>query len=64
MSYLEQIEIIQAAMDGKIISGRRKGTDDWTTLDSRVMEREIFYGIRSQDALFNFQDFDYRIVTK
>jgi hypothetical protein len=61
MSYSDQIKIITAAMDGKTIAGRRKNSHEWVTHCDKVKVREIFYGER--DVQFNFQDFEYKIVS-
>lgn len=59
-SYKDQIEIISAAMEGKTIAGRLKGSSEWVTHSDKVRMREIFYGER--DVQFNFQDYEYIIV--
>jgi hypothetical protein len=58
-TYDEQIAIIQAAKDGKTISGRKIGESKWTTHCDRVKHREIYY--TNKYVRFNFQDYEYRI---
>lgn len=61
MSYDEQIKIIKAAKSGKIILGRKIGSnDDWTYYDPRCSYRNI--AIFHKDFQFNFQNFEYKVL--
>lgn len=59
MTYDQQIEVIQAAKDGKKIFGKRKGKEDWEYFDPRCTYRETFRS--EKDVQFNFQEFEYKI---
>ena len=62
MTYEEQRDIIQAARDGIPIVGRKKDSDDdWAVYDKRVRDKRYFY--HNDDILFNFQEYEYRVLS-
>lgn len=63
MNYKEQRDIIDAAMQGFIIVGRKRGSEeDWVYYDPRYRDKRIAY--INGEVLFNFQDYEYKVLDK
>ena len=63
MTYKEQRDIIDAAMEGFVIVGRKRGSDeDWAYYDPRYKDKRVVY--TNGDVAFNFQDFEYKVLNK
>lgn len=60
MTLLEQREIIDAAIEKKIILGRRKDSkEEWEVYDPRITYRNLTR--IKDDFRFDFQNFEYKI---